>query len=152
MIKREVSGDHRFWKRLEQVILNQPRANDGWCPDGGHALWQQLAFYNYLQVGLSAPGHRPTQGQFNDSWKPFWAVLNLLRPERVLVCGKDLWNGMETTHEELHADIQAYRLDNGENAWCLAIRHPSRWLPSHELIVAFLDDPKNAKALLEARR
>ncbi|HEV3482248.1 MAG TPA: hypothetical protein VGR97_07955 [Candidatus Acidoferrales bacterium] len=55
---------------------------------------------------------------------------------------------MGRTVAHLHDDIQAYTLREGSHAWCLSVRHPSRWLPSHELISAFIDNPERAANLL----
>jgi hypothetical protein len=60
---------------------------------------------------------------------------------------------MDFTDLQLDENIQGYRLPSGETAWCLAIRHPSRffcWRETHELIMAFLDQPERAAALSRA--
>jgi hypothetical protein len=144
-------GCARFWKNIEQALLNEERVNK-WCPNGGLALWNQFAFYDFVQTPLEQPGKRPTEAQFSESLKGFKTVLEVLCPERVLVCGMELWNkGMDFTDLTLHERVQAYRLSNGSLAWCLAINHPSRffsWRGAHGLITAFLNEPKLAAILL----
>lgn len=144
-----------FWKNIEQALLNEQRINR-WCPSGGLALWNKLAFYNFVQSALERPGKRPTSRQFDESREGFRTVLEVLSPERVLVCGMELWNkGMDCTDSQLHDRVQAYRLADGKLVWCLAIKHPSRffsWRPAHNLIRAFLNDPHEAATLLSAEQ
>ncbi len=142
----------RFWKNLEQALLNEYRQG-GWCPSGGPALWSQLAFYNFVQSPIFAgPRVSPSNQQFNSSLAAFIAVLEALRPERVLVCGKRLWGQMDSTKLQLHDDVEAYQLSDGSPVWCLAIKHPSSggfsWTKAHQLIRAFLNEPRDAAALL----
>jgi hypothetical protein len=145
------TGSAAFWKYLEQVLLNE-RRTDGWAPSGGKSLWNKLAFYNFVQSAVSGgPRIRPEWKLFEASRKPFRVVLEILRPERVLVCGKGLWERMEEITEEgdyLHDDVQAYRLTDGTKVWCLATVHPSSgrysWSRLHRLITAFFNDPQEA--------
>jgi hypothetical protein len=144
----------RFWKMLEQALLNECRV-DGWAPHGGTPLWDHLAFYNFVQSPVSGgPRSRPSKEAFEKSRKPFRAVIEQLRPDRVLVCGKILWRQMEEIpqgEDHLHADIRAYRLADGTKVWCLATVHPSggySWSSWHEIIMAFLREPGEAAGLL----
>jgi hypothetical protein len=102
---------------------------------------------------------KPTRKQFEDSYDQFRAVLEELRPERVLVCGFGrLWTNMPSTpsdnglHRIRHHDrVQAYELADGTPVWGLAMGHPSRdlrWKKWHEFIVAFLDNPGTAVPIL----
>lgn len=144
-----------FWKYLEQALLNETRKN-GWVPSGGSPLWDKLSFYNFVQSPVpGGPRVRPDWKAFEESRKPFRAVLEQLRPDRVLVCGKGLWERMEeVTQKEdyLHDDVQAYHLADGTKVWCLATVHPSSgrfsWSRLHPLIVAFLNEPQKAAGML----
>ena len=140
----------RFWKNIEQALLNE-RREAGWCPGGGLALWNQLAFYNFVQFPLEKSRQSPTEQQFNDSVPGFGSALETLRPERVLICGKRLWQQMDFTQVELNDSVQAYRLSDGFLVWCLAIVHPSSgrfsWGHAHGLITTFLNEPKDAATL-----
>lgn len=139
----------QFWKYIEQVLLNEYRI-DGWAPGGGSQLWEALAFYNFVQSPISGgPRSRPGWKQFDESRRPFRAVLEALRPERVLVCGKGLWEGMETVtikEDYLHDDLQAYRLEDGTKVWCFATVHPSSgrysWTRLYPLIKNFIEEPE----------
>jgi len=52
-------GCARFWKNVEQALLNEERVDSGngkWYPNGGLALWNRFAFYNFVQSALERPG------------------------------------------------------------------------------------------------
>jgi hypothetical protein len=121
-----------FWRTVEQALLDEDRIN-GFAPGGGKPLWDKLVLYNFVQSPVSGGARaRPTPKQFADSRKPFRAVLEQLRPERVWVAGKRLWEGMEpipNEHESsIHYNVRAYDLDDATKAWCLVTSHPSRGL------------------------
>ena len=145
-----------FWPRLEQALLNETR-NNGWPPNGGPPLWDKLAFYNFVQSPISGgPRVRPSWKAFQESRRPFRSVLEQLRPDRVLVCGKRLRNGMEPIppgEDYLHGDVQAYRFADGTKVCYLATVHPSSgsysWSRLHSVIMAFLKEPSDAVALLQ---
>ncbi|WP_146030174.1 hypothetical protein [Methylocella silvestris] len=144
-----------FWPRLEQALLCEMRFK-GWAPNGGRPLWDKLAFYNFIQSPISGgPRVRPSSKVFQESQKRFRLVLEQLRPERVLVCGKGLWNGMEpvTLGEDIyHRDVKSYRFVDGTKVCCLATVHPSSgsysWSRLHRIIMGFVKDPSDAIALL----
>ena len=97
-LKRPKDGGP-FWKFVEQILVNESRV-DGWAPSG-LTVWPQLAFYNFVQSPMNGKaGVRPSRKQFIQSRLAFTQVLEHLRPERVLVCGKKLWSLMGPTHKE----------------------------------------------------
>ena len=59
---------------------------------------------------------------------------------------------MDSTDSKMHDCVEAYRLPSGKLAWCLAIKHPSRffsWSKAHLLIRAFLNEPQDAAVLYD---
>jgi hypothetical protein len=144
-----------FWKYIEQALLNEVRS-DGWCLSGGMPFWGKVAFYNFVQEAIpGGPREAPPQKSlFQKSHAPFRIVLEQLRPDRVIVCGKRLWRNMENRYDNdcYHNDVQAYRLIDGTKVWCLATVHPSSgrysWKRVHCLVMKFLDQPESAAELL----
>jgi len=146
---REAHISH-FWKYLEQVHLNVERTS---LEENGGTFWDKVAFYNFIQTWIGTDARQsPQRRHFAEAHRPFFAILNALRPERVLVCGKRLWGGMPEPEDFCHDDVQAYRLQGGEPAWCLATVHPSSgrysWRRLHPLVDAFMSDPAKACASL----
>jgi hypothetical protein len=135
-----------FWRFVEQILLNQPRGKDGWVEDGGF-VWDQIAFYNFLQVPVhGTAGDRPVHEEFVRSRGAFRGVIEKLRPECILVCGRELWRSMEAAREDdqLSRWMKAYRLGDDTRVWCMGIKHPSRgcqWRKVHPVLMAFLVDP-----------
>lgn len=56
-----------------------------------YEFWDHVSFYNYVQSFVAAPRRRPNDEQFKESAKAFQEVLNHLRPDRILVLGKQCW-------------------------------------------------------------
>jgi hypothetical protein len=97
---------------------------------------------------------RPTRAAFVASRDPLRAVLEDLRPERIWVAGKGVWDGIWPIDREdvLHADVQALRLKDGTRVWTLATKHPRlfNWRTAYPLLMAFLCDPQKAAVMLHA--
>jgi uracil-DNA glycosylase len=90
--------------------------------------WNEYAYTIFVQgtVGFGAR-IRPSKEQWEDAKRHFRALIEEIRPTRVIVTGKDMWNrhmeGCDGPH--LSDDLQAYRLKDGSLVWCLAVPHPS---------------------------
>jgi hypothetical protein len=87
--------------------------------------WNDYAFTIFVQrsVGLSAAS-KHTRKQFEDAGPHFLALIEKIRPLKVIVTGKDLWNGMPDT-AVTRRGRGAYRLSDGTLVWCLAVPHPA---------------------------
>jgi hypothetical protein len=87
--------------------------------------WNEYAFTIFVQgsVGLGA-GRRPSPKQFEDAGPRFLALIEKIRPLKVIVTGKTLWNNMPRTSVKRRA-LGAYTLSDGTLVWCLALPHPA---------------------------
>ena len=87
--------------------------------------WDECAYTIYIQrtVGLGARS-RPTSEQFKNAGPNFLALIEEIRPLRVIVTGKTMWNKMPRTSAH-RGNLEAYRLSDGTFVWCLAVPHPS---------------------------
>jgi len=89
--------------------------------------WRNVGFANYIG-GSTDDSKRPKSQQFKASKAMFRGWLNEYKPGHVLVCGKTTWNNLPDVDEASEGeDVNAYRLNDGSYAICVAIRHPSRW-------------------------
>jgi hypothetical protein len=97
-------------------------------PDQLKRTWNEYAYTIFVQgtVGFGAQ-KRPTDKQFKASCTPFLQILEKIRPLRVIVTGKTMWNHYmpSCTGPHLCDDLQAYKLSDGILVWCLAVPHPS---------------------------
>jgi hypothetical protein len=87
--------------------------------------WNEYGYAIFIQgsVGFGAR-RRPSRRQFKDAGPHFLALIERIRPLKVIVTGKDLWNRMPETSVN-RRDLGAYRLSDGTLVWCLAIPHPA---------------------------
>ena len=103
-----------FWPNVERTLLGPPQ-KPGW-PQAGGTLWPQLAFYNFVQSPVvGGPGDRPTWQQFVKSRPAFEAVLDVLNPELVWVCGRALGEGMALVGQDIDSTVLADRLKDRQN-------------------------------------
>ena len=87
--------------------------------------WDECAYTIYIQrtVGLGTGG-RPTSEQRKNTGPSFLALIEKIRPLKVIVTGKTMWNKMPPT-SDYRGNLEAYRLADGTLVWCLAVPHPS---------------------------
>ena len=79
----------RFFKTLPALIAGVNRRGD--LTAGQYKLaWNSLSFYNYVQDLLPAARHRPTPAMWENASKPFADILNMLKPDVVLIAGRQL--------------------------------------------------------------
>lgn len=88
--------------------------------------WDECAYSIYIQrtVGLDAR-RRPTPEQFKNAGPCFLELIEKIRPLKVIVTGKTVWNKMPRTSAYRGVNLQAYTLSDGTLVWCLAVPHPS---------------------------
>lgn len=86
-------------------------------------FWNSVAFYNYVQVPMSGPRVAPTQDNFRNSETAFFEVIEMLRPDIIIV-----WVTVFTT-TSLTADYRGmtsrHLMDNGSrhgDIFCLTGR------------------------------
>lgn len=95
-------------------------------PEEAKKAWDECAYTIYIQrtVGLGARS-RPTSEQFKNAGQNFLALIEKMRPSKVIVTGKTMWNKMPRTSAHRGNNVQAYSLSDGTLVWCLAVPHPS---------------------------
>jgi hypothetical protein len=115
-------GQNQYFKSLNRALCGKltPSAEEM------EGAWDGLAYTIFVQesVGRGA-GKRPKSHQWQDAGPHFLALLENIRPLKVMVTGKDMWEMMPDTALRLLDELQAYRLLNGELVWCLALPHPA---------------------------
>lgn len=85
-----IGGPNRFFTGLTQIVSGRKK----WqmAPTEIRALWDSIAFYNYVPVFAAAgPRLRPTAAMFESGHAPFMQLLGELKPEAIIVCGNDAW-------------------------------------------------------------
>lgn len=107
VVGRYRTGKRETWMRtfdnLAAAIAGQSKRIIG--RDGVNAIWEQIAFYNYVPV-VAASGSRtpPSEAHFALGAPPFEILLDNLRPNAILVCGYRLWARFIPRHASGYAD------------------------------------------------
>lgn len=103
-----------------------------------YELWENVAFANAIQRGLINSNTNPTSEDILTVIPAFWKILELVKPNKVLICSKRMWHGWIPDNDERvsflkpisvndkKSAIWKYKYSNGE---CLAmgINHPSKY-------------------------
>jgi hypothetical protein len=92
------------------------------------AAWDEYACIPFVQSSVGEGWKsRPTKKQWQDAATCFKSLIENLRPLKVIVTGKTMWNlhMPDFTGPHLCDDLQAYKLPDGSLVWCLAVPHPS---------------------------
>ncbi len=74
----------RFHRNLEKTIFRKEKVS----LDERKRLWTSVAFFNLVQCVLPSIKARPTPANFDDGWRIFFQIVNILKPECVLKCGE----------------------------------------------------------------
>lgn len=91
------------WDRWKNTFLKFERSIAGFQTKRSDSpnIWNHLAFYNYLQVPKSDSRMAPTNDELSLSVKPFFKLLDEIKPDVVIVWGKRLYWLLLGDYEEL---------------------------------------------------
>lgn len=116
-------GKPGYYKAMGQAICGTKTPTI----DQLRRAWNDYAYTVFVQstVGLGAR-KRPTKKQFGAAAPHLKSILEEIRPLKVIVTGKTMWNHhMRCDGPHLCDDLQAYKLLDGTLVWCLAVPHPA---------------------------
>jgi hypothetical protein len=134
-LTRRVVGDALERRQQHRFLTSVASAVTGtFTPPG--TFWPQVAFYNFVQeFAGSGPRQRPREGSWADAVPAFCRVLGVLRPDLVLICGRQLWQHVArqpaiSDHPEVAANDERTRsrVFYGDGDWsCVGgmIHHPA---------------------------
>ena len=132
----EVRGnEHRhlgFFTKTSKLLRRDPE----WLtqPDR-EAIWDDVAFYNFVQTFVDGPRNEPAIAQWCDGQKPLDTVLSTLKPSAVLVLGKRLAGNIVA----LDTDWLTITFDMSRTAPAAVVTHPSGAMRYDESIPIFDD-------------
>jgi hypothetical protein len=130
VIQKFVNGDYsiNFYKNMG-LLFN---------PQNPKELWQNVAFANAIQNGLPDSTSQPEKEDIATVVPAFWILLDLLKPEKVLVCSKRMWNYWLPDKDPRGSFID-HISENGKNStvwkynytsghcFAMGINHPSSY-------------------------
>ena len=135
-----------FFTKTANVLLGHGKANRD---NVNSELWEHVAFYNY--VNNYAPWHQgnkpkcPTLEQWQKSKTSFDTVLQRLKPDAVLMLGKDLSKWVADQHEHTNIEWKQYQPYQHGNINFLGIDTPHGRLSYDKAIPAFKELLANTK-------
>ena len=101
LIGQIISGNPNFnirtFIRFENAMAYE---NEEWELTQRQNFWNHLVFYDYVQEPLKYPLLSPTEDQFKDSEKSFWRVIEICKPDIIIVWGKRLYNHLPQEGEQ----------------------------------------------------
>jgi hypothetical protein len=122
---RTSGGRVTYYRKLFFVLTNRDfraASDEDW-----ESVWNSLAFYHFVQTPLRVPRERPSKADWDRSKAPFITRLAELKPDFVLMIGKQL-NGWIRTIEGVRTrddGILTLPIDSNHFAVAVAIYHPS---------------------------
>ena len=99
-------------------------ANQKLSPKECVEVWENIAFYNFVQAPMPHPRFSPTQEDFKKSRKAFESVLKELKPHFIIFWGHRLWNHFEKDNYTEKNGIH-YLNYQGIDYPFLVVPHPS---------------------------
>lgn len=106
--------------------------------EDSEAIWNSIAFYNYLQVAMNESRKAGTSQDYIDAQKPFLEVLEELQPDLVIVWGvtrlftnmpEEGWEWSEPLSFKDYPDFYIqngyYKLKSGLKTRVIPVYHPS---------------------------
>lgn len=115
------------------------------------AVWNSVAFYNYVQFPISEARKSPTAEEFLNSEAAFFNILNDLQPDYIIAWGKRLYNNLPdkgnqgvdlVVPNEEPIETWTYILENKATVQVLGITHPSAgfsWDWWYKMIDTFIE-------------
>ncbi|PZR95162.1 MAG: hypothetical protein DI537_05100 [Stutzerimonas stutzeri] len=107
VVQRLLHGNRETWMRtfdnIASAIAGQPKSQLGRA--GVNAIWNQIAFYNYVPVvAAHTPGVSPSEQHFAMGAQPFDRLIETLEPLAIIVCGYRLWPRFISNHAVGYTD------------------------------------------------
>ncbi|CCY02700.1 putative uncharacterized protein [Prevotella sp. CAG:924] len=134
---REGSLNYQRWMntflKFERAVYGKVTSSQD-----SQEIWNHLAFYNFLQTPLCMARMQPDDTNFEKSEEPFFKVLDLLRPDVILVWGKRLYSKLPIGSDSVtgkegegvyvdgyRADSWVYSKNDGYKSIAISLYHPS---------------------------
>lgn len=139
------SAANKQWQN--KMIENVHRALLKTNSFDGAKLWENLAFYNFIQRPMQSSKARPTPEDFKAGWKAFSKVIHILQPKLCIFVGVGAANyfnlsmtALKIPHEKVsfHGSIKRVKArqcsvtTDGAERKIIYIRHTSQFFPYWE--------------------
>ena len=136
----------KFERALANCVTDGQRPSDVTDPSYSLNIWNHLIFYNYLQVSLYGTRMSGDEEDYDAAANPFFKLLELYKPDYVIVWGKRLYNSLPEDNGHRGKEVTDICMSSwiydicGHEIKILPIYHPSvgfSWDFWNEIIVDF---------------
>lgn len=83
-------------KRSTKLFPNFHKTIFGNDTTNTSTLWQNVAYYNFVQNPMKSIKSRPSTKEIYDGWDSFFKLITLLKPDNILFIGSEVLNKFET--------------------------------------------------------
>lgn len=131
--KKERDNWMRTYLKFERSLVGYETSTED-----SKAIWNSIAFYNYLQVAMNESRKAGTYQDYIDAQAPFLEVLEVLQPDLVIVWGvtrlfnsmpEDSWEWGEALsfkdYPSFYLQNGSYKLKSGKITRVIPVYHPS---------------------------
>ena len=137
----------RTFRKFERALVGEYTDNSQ-----SEAIWNSLAFYNYIQVSMDAARKKPSLNLFKEAEEPFWEVIKSLSPDLIICWGKTrLYENMPSSnwekgdpiiYENMEAYTGTYSINKGQiKIQTIWIVHPSSsfsWIKWNQILKNYI--------------
>lgn len=131
VIDEYLKGDSLYDGRIFTSLCKICLGKDHLEKEDKIQFFNSIVFYNYLQESVGEPGDRPTDEQWKQSQSAFLEILEMYKPDYLLVLGKELWfklpEGGGKLEDSPFEYSWIYPLSNGHKVLATYVYHPSRY-------------------------
>lgn len=153
VVKKYLNRKKGYEKWMNTYIKFERSLIGDWTDEESQKnIWDSIAFYNYIQYALDKSRKAGEGDAYIKAIKPFYQVLDYLKPELIIVWGKRLWKNLPgderweesvgiTMDDGYIIDNGYYKLDNGDKSKVFPVYHPSAgydWSYWHKAIITML--------------
>ena len=119
---------HEKWMntftKFSNVLCGERLTNEGTIK-----FWEEVTFYNYVQVAMPKSRKSPNKPDFEKSYTSFKDVLKEIQPKIIIIWGFRLWRNLPKenfiVNEENERIFKGTLLDLNGNTTFLVVPHPS---------------------------
>lgn len=88
LISKRFSGDRgKIYTNVEKVLLGKKNPTI----DEGNFLWKSVTYSNLVPRLMSSIKERPNEIDFDNGWKIFFDLVEIINPKTCIVLGKSSW-------------------------------------------------------------
>jgi hypothetical protein len=116
--------DQPFMQTLSRALANEVTPQPGRLT----YVWNRVAFANFVPGTVGIRGEtdvRPTPSDWERGRSEFPALLEDVKPLRMIVLGLTAWNELPSADVGEGLGAMAFGLSSGELCWCQPLNHPS---------------------------